>query len=66
MLPIIHDPIQLARAWADVMEAKQQAEALTHQQAEYIEQLEELFSEGLTPVQFYKRLNGVNTTKVNA
>lgn len=66
MLPIIHDPIQLARAWADAMEAKQQAEALTHQQAEYIEQLEELFSEGLTPVQFCKRLNGVNTTKVNA
>ncbi|MBT0717797.1 hypothetical protein HGT71_05860 [Rosenbergiella epipactidis] len=66
MLPIIHDPIQLARAWADAMEAKQQAEALTYQQAEYIEQLEELFSEGLTPVQFCKRLNGVNTTKVNA
>lgn len=66
MLPIIHDPIQLARAWADAMEAKQQAEALTHLQAEYIEQLEELFSEGLTPVQFCKRLNGVNTTKVNA
>ncbi|WP_241623711.1 ORF6N domain-containing protein [Rosenbergiella epipactidis] len=65
MLPIIHDPIQLARAWADAMEAKQQAEALSHQQAEYIEQLEELFSEGLTPVQFCKRLNGVNTTKVN-
>ncbi|WP_241606618.1 ORF6N domain-containing protein [Rosenbergiella epipactidis] len=66
MLPIIHDPIQLARAWADAMEAKQLAEALTHQQAEYIEQLEELFSEGLTPVQFCKRLNGVNTTKVHA
>ena len=65
-LPIIHDPIQLGRAWADAMEAKQLTEALTHQQAEYIEQLEELFPEGLTPVQFCKRLNCVNTTKVNA
>jgi len=66
MLPNIDDPIQLARAWADAMEAKKQAEQLTHQQAEYIEHLEELFAEGLSPVQFCKRLNGVNTSKISA
>lgn len=66
MLPNMSDPITLARAWADAMEAKQQAEALTHQQAEYIEHLESLFTDGLSPVQFCKRLNGVNTSKVNA
>lgn len=66
MLPNIDDPIQLARAWADAMEAKQQAEQLTHRQAEYIEHLEELFAEGLSPVQFCKRLNGVNSTKISS
>ncbi|MNH31879.1 Phage antirepressor protein KilAC domain protein [compost metagenome] len=35
-------------------------------QAKYIDHLENLFSDGLTPVQFCKRLNGVNTSKVNA
>lgn len=65
MLPDISDPIKLARAWADAMEAKQQAEVLTHRQAQYIEHLENLFSEGLSPVQFCKRLNGVNTSKLN-
>lgn len=65
-LPDISDPIKLARAWADAMEAKQQAEAITHQQAEYIEHLESLFTDGLSPVQFCKRLNGVNTSKISA
>lgn len=66
MLPNMSDPITLARAWADAMEAKQQAEALSHQQAEYIEHLESLFTDGLSPVQFCKRLNGVNTSKISA
>lgn len=65
MLPNISDPIMLARAWADAMEAKQQAEELAYQQAEYIEHLESLFTDGLSPVQFCKRLNGVNTSKIN-
>lgn len=65
-LPDISDPIKLARAWADAMEAKQQAEAITRQQAEYIEHLESLFTDGLSPVQFCKRLNGVNTSKISA
>ncbi|WP_243077726.1 ORF6N domain-containing protein [Pantoea sp. MQR6] len=66
MLPDISDPIKLARAWADAMEAKQQAEVLTHRQAQYIDHLENLFSDGLSPVQFCKRLNGVNTSKISA
>ncbi len=66
VIPNFSDPAQAARAWADEFEARQRAEAVTHQQAEYIDQLENLFIDGLTPVQFCKRLNGVNTSKVNA
>lgn len=64
-LPNFSDPAQAARAWADEFEARQRAEAVTHQQAEYIEHLESLFTDGLSPVQFCKRLNGVNTSKIN-
>lgn len=66
VIPDFADPAQAARAWADEFEARQRAEVITHQQAEYIDQLENLFADGLTPVQFCKRLNGVNTSKVNA
>lgn len=66
LLPDMNDPIKLARAWADAMEAKQQAEVLTYRQAQYIDHLENLFSDGLSPVQFCKRLNGVNVSKVSA
>ncbi|WP_276742421.1 ORF6N domain-containing protein [Pantoea septica] len=66
LLPDMNDPIKLARAWADAMEAKQQAEVLTHRQALYIDHLENLFSDGLSPVQFCKRLNGVNVSRVSA
>ena len=66
LLPDMNDPIKLARAWADAMEAKQQAEVLTHRQAQYIDHLENLFNDGLSPVQFCKRLNGVNVSKVSA
>ena len=66
LLPDMNDPIKLARAWADAMEAKQQAEVLTHRQAQYIDHLENLFSDGLSPVQFCKRLNGVNASRVSA
>ncbi|WP_411570318.1 ORF6N domain-containing protein [Pectobacterium cacticida] len=64
--PNFTDPAAAARAWADEFEAKQKAIALMHQQSEYIEQLEQLFANGLSPVQFCKRLNGVNCSKVNA
>lgn len=65
-LPNFSDPAQAARAWADEFEARQRAETVTHQQAEYIEHLESLFTDGLSPVQFCKRLNGVNTSKISA
>ncbi|MEQ9888228.1 ORF6N domain-containing protein [Pectobacterium zantedeschiae] len=65
-VPNFSDPAAAARAWADEFEAKRKAMVITHQQAEYIEQLEKLFANGLSPVQFCKRLNGVNCSKVNA
>lgn len=64
-LPNFSDPVQAARAWADEREARQLTEAINHQQSEYIGHLESLFTDGLSPVQFCKRLNGVNTSKVN-
>ncbi len=66
LVPNFSDPAQAARAWADEFEARQRAEAISHQQAEYIEHLESLFTDGLSPVQFCKRLNGVNTSKISA
>lgn len=65
-LPNFADPVQAARAWADEFEARQRIEIISHQQSHYIEHLESLFTDGLSPVQFCKRLNGVNTSKVNA
>lgn len=60
------DPAAAARAWADAYEARQQITGYAHRQAKYIDHLENLFTEGLTPVQFCRRLNGVNTSKVSA
>lgn len=60
------DPATAARAWADEYEAKKQITGYAQRQAKYIDHLESLFSEGLTPVQFCRRLNGINTSKVNA
>jgi hypothetical protein len=65
-VPNFSDPVAAARAWADAYEAQQQITGYAHRQAKYITHLESLFSEGLTPVQFCKRLNGVNTSKVNS
>ncbi|WP_193065905.1 ORF6N domain-containing protein [Hafnia alvei] len=64
--PKFSDPAAAARAWADEYEAKNKAITYVHRQARYIGHLENLFTEGLSPVQFCKRLNGVNTSKVNA
>ena len=64
--PDFSDPAAAARAWADAYEAKQQITGYAHRQAKYIDHLENLFTEGLTPVQFCRRLNGVNTSKINA
>ncbi|ELN2576908.1 ORF6N domain-containing protein [Enterobacter kobei] len=65
-VPDFADPAAAARAWADEYEEKLRIAGYAQRQAKYIDHLENLFSEGLTPVQFCKRLNGVNTSKVNA
>lgn len=65
-VPDFSNPAIAARAWADEYEAKNKAIAYTERQAKYINHLENLFIEGLTPVQFCKQLNGVNTSKVSA
>jgi hypothetical protein len=65
-VPDFSDPAAAARAWADAYEAQQKITGYARKQAKYIDHLENLFTEGLTPVQFSKRLNGVNTSKVNA
>lgn len=64
--PDFSNPALAARAWADEYEARQRVEALTHRQAQYIDHLENLFTDGLSPVQFCKRLNGVNVSKISA
>lgn len=64
--PDFSNPALAARAWADEYEARQRIEALSHRQAQYIDHLENLFTDGLSPVQFCKRLNGVNVSKVSA
>lgn len=65
-VPDFADPAAAARAWADEYEERLRIAGYAQRQAKYIDHLENLFSEGLTPVQFCKRLNGVNTSKVNA
>ncbi|VXD04889.1 Transporter [Enterobacterales bacterium 8AC] len=65
-LPDFTDEVAAARAWADAREEGRKALALSYQQAEYIHHLESLFADGLSPVQFCKRLNGVNTSRINA
>lgn len=64
-LPDFSDPVAAARAWADEFEEKRKALAYVERQAKYIDHLESLFSEGLSPVQFCKRLNGVNVSKIS-
>lgn len=64
--PDFSDPAAAARAWADAYEEQQRITGYAQRQAKYIDHLENLFTEGLTPVQFCRRLNGVNTSKVNS
>lgn len=65
-VPDFSDPVAAARAWADAYEEQQKITGYAQRQAKYIGHLENLFTEGLTPVQFCRRLNGVNTSKVNS
>ncbi|WP_288501673.1 Rha family transcriptional regulator [uncultured Pseudomonas sp.] len=70
-LPDFTNPAAAARAWADQVEQKQEAEKArllliveVEAQAKKIDHLENLFKEGMSPVQFCKGLNGVNVMQV--
>lgn len=70
-LPDFTNPAAAARAWADQVEQKQEAEKArllltveVQAQATKIEHLENLFKEGMSPTQFCKGLNGVNVMQV--
>ena len=72
-LPDFTNPAAAARAWADQVEQKQAAEQArllltveVQAQAKKIDHLENLFKDGMSPVQFCKGLNGVNVMQVNA
>ena len=70
-LPDFSNPAAAARAWADEVEKKQEAEKAqlllaveVQAQATKIHSLENLFKEGMTHTQFCKGLNGVNVMQV--
>lgn len=70
-LPDFTNPAAAARAWADQVEQKQEAEKArllltveVQAQAKKIDHLENLFKEGMTATQFCKGLNGVNVMQV--
>lgn len=65
-LPDFDDPIAAAEAWIEVKKAERLAVGYVQRQAQYINHLENLFQPGMTPAQFCKQLNGVNTRQVNA
>jgi len=54
------------RLAADMAEQNAQLTVANHQQAEEIKALQNLFTDGMTPAQFAKRLNGVNCQKICA
>lgn len=54
------------RLAADLEEQNATLQLENHRQAERIDSLEALFTPGITPVDFCKKLNGVNTAKVMA
>ncbi|MGX8939638.1 Rha family transcriptional regulator [Symbiopectobacterium sp. Eva_TO] len=53
------------RLAAELAEETQQLKLINKEQEEEIHDLKSLFKEGMTPTQFCKMLNGVNTQKVN-
>lgn len=65
-LPNFDDPIAAAEAWIEARKAERLAIGYVERQARYINKLENHLAEGITPVQFCKQLNGVNTRQVNA
>lgn len=65
-LPNFDDPIAAAEAWIEARKAERLAIGYVERQARYINKLENHLAEGITPVQFCKQLNGVNTRLINA
>lgn len=65
-LPDFDDPIAAAEAWIEAKKAERFAIGYVDRQARYISKLQNHLADGLTPVQFCKQLNGVNTRMVNA
>ncbi|AYN26430.1 ORF6N domain-containing protein [Buttiauxella sp. 3AFRM03] len=66
IMPDFNNPAAAARAWADEFESKNKALGYVHRQAQYIDHLENLFQDGMSPFQFCKLLNGVNVSQINA
>ncbi len=71
LLPNFNDPVAAARAWADAKESEQLALVREHQalleskqKSEQIESMESYFRNGISPFEFVKGLNGVNSLKV--
>lgn len=65
-LPDFSDEIAAAEAWVEAKKAERLAIGYVRRQAQYIEHLENLFQDGMTPFQFCKQLNGVNIRQVNS
>ncbi|MBB8029246.1 KilA-N domain-containing protein [Escherichia coli] len=65
-LPNFDDPIAAAEAWIEAKKSERIALGYAERQARYISNLESHLANGITPVQFCKQLNGVNTRQVNA
>lgn len=65
-LPNFDDPIAAAEAWIEAKKAERIAVGYVDRLSRYANNLQNHLAEGLTPVQFCKQLNGVNTRMVNA
>lgn len=64
LLPNFNDPVAAARAWADAKESEQRALLESKQKSEQIASMESYFRNGISPFEFVKGLNGVNSLKV--
>ncbi|HBA7889187.1 TPA: ORF6N domain-containing protein [Escherichia coli] len=65
-IPDFDDPIAAAEAWIEAKKSERLALGYAEPQARYISKLESHLADGITPVQFCKQLNGVNTRQINA
>ena len=65
-IPDFDDPIAAAEAWIEAKKSERLALGYAERQARYINKLESHLADGITPVQFCKQLNGVNTRQINA